>query len=75
MKTISIGIPDELEMDEQELRIQLAARLYQVGRLSLGRAADMANLTKRTFAELLGRYGVSLFNYPASDLASDIANA
>ena len=38
----------------------------------------MAGLTKRTFAEffaeLLGRYNVSILNYSASDLAHDIAN-
>lgn len=37
--------------------------------------AELAGLTKRTFAELLAKYEVSIFNSPASDLAKDIANA
>lgn len=32
-------------------------------------------LTKRTFAELLSNYNVSIFNYSASDISRDVANA
>ena len=53
----------------------VATRLYEQGKLSLGQAAEVAGLTKRTFAELMGSYNVSLFNFPASDLSSDVANA
>ncbi|WP_256005855.1 UPF0175 family protein [Pedobacter deserti] len=38
----------------------IAAQFYESGKLSLGQAADMARLSKRTFAELLSDYGVSL---------------
>jgi predicted HTH domain antitoxin len=53
----------------------LASRLYEQGRLSLGQAADMVGLTKRAFAELLGDYNVSIFNFPATDLSKDVDNA
>ncbi len=53
----------------------VATRLYEQGRLSLGQAAEVAGLTKRTFAELLGSYNVSIFNFSASDLSKDVANA
>lgn len=46
----------------------VATRFYEQGKLSLGRAAEMAGLPKSTFAELSGKYNVSIFNYPASDL-------
>ncbi len=62
-------------MDDRELLMIVAARLYEQGKLSLGQAAEVAGLTKRTFAELLGSYNVSIFNFPASDLSKDIANA
>lgn len=75
MRTITLNIPDSVELDSMELSMHLASRLYEQGKLSLGQAAEVAGLTKRTFAELLGRYKVSIFNYPASDLESDIANA
>ena len=75
MRSISINIPEVLEMNTAQLSMILAGKLYEEGRLSLGQAAEVANLSKRTFAELLGSYGVSLFNHPASDLAQDVSNA
>ena len=74
MKTLTINLPDALETDDRELMI-IAARLYEQGKLSLGQAAEVAGLSKRTFAELLGSCEVSIFNFPASDLPKDIANA
>ena len=62
-------------MDDRELLMIVASRLYEQGKLSLGQAAEVAGLSKRTFAELLGSYNVSIFNFPASDLSKDIANA
>ncbi|MBU2444014.1 MAG: UPF0175 family protein [Bacteroidetes bacterium] len=53
----------------------VATRLYEQAKLSLGQAAELAGLTKRAFAELLSKYNVSIFNYPASDLARDVKNA
>lgn len=70
-----INIPDYLEMDDKDLTMLVATKLYEQGKLSLGQAADFAGLTKRTFAEMLGFFNVSIFNYPASDISSDIANA
>ncbi len=52
-----------------------ASKMYEQGKLSLGQAAQLAGLTKRAFTELLEKYDVSVFNFPATDLASDIANA
>ncbi len=68
-------VPDDFELDNQEVALLVATRLYEKGRLSLGQAADLVGLTKTRFAEILGNYDVSLFNYPASELARDIANA
>jgi predicted HTH domain antitoxin len=75
MKTLTLNVPDSLEVENSDLAMLVAARLYELGKLSLGQAAEVAGLTKRTFTEMLGVYNVSVFNYPASDLAQDIANA
>ena len=75
MKTLTVNIPDNLDIDNRELVMLLASRLYEDGKLSLGQAAELAGLTKRTFAELLSKYNVSIFNFPSSDLSSDVANA
>ncbi len=75
MKTVTLNIPDTLDINNNEVAMLVASQLYEQGKLSLGQAAEVAGLTKRTFAELLGKYNVSIFNYPASDLSRDVANA
>jgi len=75
MKTLTLKVPDSLDVDNRGLAMLVATRLYEQGILSLGQAAEVAGLTKRTFAELMGSYNVSIFNFPASDLSSDVANA
>ncbi len=75
MKTVVLNLPESLDIQGSEIAMLVASRLYEEGKLSLGQAAEVAGLSKRTFAELLGKYGVSLFNYPPSDIARDVANA
>ena len=75
MKTLTLNIPDTLDVDNRDLAMLIATRLYEQGRISLGQAAEVAGLTKRTFAELLGSCDVSIFNFPASDLSKDVLNA
>ena len=72
---LSIPLPDMVITTEAELKMTLASRLYENGLLSLGQAADVAGITKRTFSELLGHYDVSLFSQTLEELREDIANA
>jgi len=75
MKILQINIPDEVDLKDHDLSMLLAAKLYEDRILSLGQAATVAGLTKRTFIELLGKHGVSLFSDSISDLNADIENA
>ncbi|MDQ3635708.1 MAG: UPF0175 family protein [Aridibacter sp.] len=75
MKTLTINLPSTVEIDEKELLILLATKLYENGKLSLGQAAKLAGFSKRAFTEILGNYGVSVFNYSADDLDKDLENA
>jgi predicted HTH domain antitoxin len=75
MKTLTVNLPDSLDLDNSDLSMLIASKLYEQGKLSLGQAAELAGLTKRTFAELLAKYEVSIFNFPASDIAKDVSNA
>lgn len=72
MTTITLEVPDSLAEYQNDTVRFIAAKLYESGKLSLGQAADMARLTKRTFAELLGEYGVSFINYSADDLKDEL---
>ena len=75
MQTLKIDLPDFVDVDKKELVMMLASKLYEEGRVSLGQAAALAGVTKRTFMELLGNYGVSVFNYDANELEKDFENA
>ena len=75
MRIVTLQIPDSLDLDNRQIAMLVASRLYEQGKLSLGQAAQVAGLTKRTFAELLGAYNVSIFNFPVSDLSKDVVNA
>lgn len=74
MKTLTLNIPDNLDIDNREAAMLLATKLYEQGKLSLGQAAELAGYSKRTFMELLSNYNVSLFNYDEEDLENDIRN-
>ncbi len=71
MKHLTLNIPDHL--DERETKRCLAAKMYETGKLSLGQASELAGLSKVAFSEILGDYGVSLINYPPSDITKDAA--
>jgi len=73
MKNLILTIPENLDLNEREAKRFLAAKLFEAGKLSLGQAAEMAELSKVAFAEILADYNVSLFNYPASDIIKDAA--
>jgi predicted HTH domain antitoxin len=75
MRTLTIQIPGTVDLDDKEARMALASKLYELGKLTLGQAADMVGYSKETFMELLADYGVSFFNYSADELDEDIKNA
>lgn len=71
MSTITLQVPEKVDLDPRETTRFLAAKLYEIGRLSLGQAAELAGLSKVAFSEVLGDYDVSLINYPVSDITND----
>ena len=75
MRTLTIQIPGTVDLDDKEARMVLASKLYELGKLTLGQAADMVGYSKETFMELLADYGVSFFNYSADELDEDLKNA
>jgi predicted HTH domain antitoxin len=74
MTTITLEVPDSLGEHQYDTVRFIAAKLYESGKLSLGQAAEMVGLSKRTFADLLPDYNVALLNYPVSEMLSDADN-
>lgn len=68
-----LEIRENIDLSEKEAKRFLAANLYEVGKLSLGQAAELAGLSKLAFLEILKDYNVSLINYSPSDISRDAA--
>jgi len=66
MSELKLELPAELT--EEEARLFLALKLYEVGRLTLGQAAKLAGFSKRGFIEVLGKHGVPMFAYSPEEL-------
>jgi predicted HTH domain antitoxin len=75
MRTLVLNIPDTIDLDDKEALMAIASRLYEKGKLTIGQSAELAGLSKGAFMEILGNYGVSVFNFPPSDLDRDVENA
>lgn len=77
--TIPQGLPQALKMSDEEFlkeaRILLAAKLYELGRVSLGIAAQIAGTDRLTLLDLLGRYGVAAINLKDEEVAREIDEA
>ena len=75
MSVFQIQIPDSVRINDFELKMLIASRLFEEGKLSSGQAAEIVGISKRAFVEILGKYNVSLFGYDYEELEEDLKNA
>jgi predicted HTH domain antitoxin len=75
MRTFTVNIPDNVDIDDKEVAVILATQLYDKGKLSLGQAADLVGMSKAEFMDVLGKYGISYFGETMEDIESDLQNA
>lgn len=68
MPTIRVKIPNSLQLSEFELMMNLAAKLFERGLVSSGQAASIVGISKKAFIEIVGKYGVSIFQYDEDEL-------
>ena len=68
-------VPDDLlngrEVTQAELLFDLALGLYVDGKLTVGRAAQLAGIAKSAFLDELGKRQIAV-RYDSEDLASDL---
>jgi predicted HTH domain antitoxin len=83
MHTITLFIPDETlqalqttpEDLGQKMLLVVAIKLFELGRLSSGAAANLAGIPRTVFLTKLADYGVDTFRLSEAELAEDLANA
>lgn len=73
--TVSIEIPREIirstRMTPQELKQDLAILLFQQGKLSFGKARELATMDVWAFQQLLGSRGISV-HYDVEEYEEDL---
>ena len=70
---LALGLtPEEFR---EEAKILIAVKLYEMGRLSTGAAAELADVPKPLFLTKLADYGVDTFDMSEEDLRRDLASA
>jgi predicted HTH domain antitoxin len=52
----------------------LAAKLYDLGKMSLGQAANLVGLNKEEFMNELGKYKISVFGETLEELEQELKN-
>ncbi len=74
--TVAIEIPREIlhatRMTPEEMKRELAVSLFQLGKLSFGKAREMAGMTVWAFQQLLGNRGIAI-HYEVVDYEEDLA--
>ena len=63
------------EQFEQEAKVAMAVKLFEIKRLSSGMAARLAGVSRVYFLLNLYRYGVAMIDLDDGELLQDIQNA
>ena len=80
MSQVQLALPEGFEQAvqlttaelESQIRLMAALKMFELGKLSSGKAAELAGLSRIGFFEACARYKVSVFNYSAGELEAQI---
>jgi predicted HTH domain antitoxin len=83
MSTLTAEYPEELlktlrmskDEFESEARFAMAAKLFELGRLTTGQAAQMVPMERYDFIKRLGDLGVAALSWEPSEKRDEFGNA
>ncbi len=83
MRAVTIEIPENIlvgsgqssEEFAREARLLLLAKLFELGRVSSGKAAEACGMTRVEFLLSVGKLGVSLAQLDSDELKRELADA
>ena len=79
-RKMTLELPAELELVvettpeelEAQIRLMAAMKMFELGKLSSGKAAELAGISRAEFFEMCGRYRVPILNYPPEELQEEL---
>lgn len=83
MRTLEIQYPDSLPDAarqsaaefERELKMALASKLFELGRISSGQGAELVGVARYTFLRDLVRYRVNAIDWDPAEFRQEVENA
>lgn len=70
MVEITVLVPDDLT--SEEARLLLASKLFELHRIPIGRAAEIAGYPRNTFMEVASKHGTAIFDHPPGELEDEM---
>jgi len=74
-KTIPDALQETPEEFEREAKLAMAAKLFEMKKLSSGMAASLVGMERTSFLLILHRYNVDAIDMTKDELLEDIDNA
>ena len=72
---VRLSLHESKEEFAQELKMLAAVKLYELGKISSGKAVALAGTDRVSFLLGLSRYRVSVFNYTPEELEREVSEA
>lgn len=80
MNSVTVNLPAGFELAvqttpeefEAQIRLMAALKMFELGKLSSGKAAELAGMSRVEFFEMCGRYKVSIFNYEDGEVEAGL---
>lgn len=70
------GFENAIHMTKEELerhiRLMAALKMFELGKISSGKGAELAGVSRIEFLETCGRYRISPFNYPTEKVEEEL---
>jgi predicted HTH domain antitoxin len=72
---MTFDVPLCANISQSDGQIIFATALFQAGKISIGKAAEMAGLPYRSYWDLLCRYNIPVVTYTEDEVKQEIQNA
>ncbi|MBI1295365.1 UPF0175 family protein [bacterium] len=80
MTHLQLDLPEGFELAvnlttaelESQVRLMAALKMFELGKLSSGKAAELAGVSRIEFLDLCGRYQVPVIQYDEDDLTREL---